>query len=53
MAYRKKYNTMSIVDLISVCLVKEIDYHDGGTILNADEIRTKLGKKEHAEVVEV
>lgn len=45
MAYKKAYDNLSIVELISICLVQEIDYHDGDEILHADEIRVKLGKK--------
>ena len=40
-----KYDNMSIVELITVCQEKGIDYHDEGSILDADAIRVKLSKK--------
>ncbi len=52
MAYKKAYDSMSIVELISVCLAQGIDYHDGDEILDAKAIREKLGKKKATEATE-
>ncbi|KKL60918.1 hypothetical protein LCGC14_2200530 [marine sediment metagenome] len=45
MVYKREYNSMNIVELISVCLGEGINYHKGGEILNAEAIRVLLGKK--------
>lgn len=52
-AYKKKYDNMSIVELLTVCEAEGISYREGGEILNADQIRVKLGKKEEKEEKEV
>ncbi len=49
MVYKKEYDSMSIVELISVCLEQGIDYYDGDSILDAKAIRDKLGKKQEKE----
>lgn len=46
MAYKKVYDDMSIVELLNICDAEGIDYHDGGEILDAGQIRVKLGKKD-------
>ena len=46
MAYKAKYDDMTVVELITVCRTLEIDYHKGTQILDADALRVKLGKKE-------
>ena len=46
--YDSKYDDMSIVELLTVCEAKCIDYHKGGEILDADAIRAKLGKTKAA-----
>lgn len=46
MTYKKKYDSMNIVQLMTVCDAEGISYQEGGEILDADAIRVKLGKKE-------
>lgn len=42
---KKEYDDMSIVELITVCEAEGISYKEDGTILDAEAIRVKLGKK--------
>ncbi|KKM86963.1 hypothetical protein LCGC14_1273670 [marine sediment metagenome] len=42
--YKKEYDDMSIVGLITVCDRLGVDYNRGGEILDAKAIRELLGK---------
>lgn len=42
---KKDYADMSIVELMTVCEAKGIDYQEGGEILDAKAIRAKLKKE--------
>ncbi len=45
MAYKKIYDSMSIVELITVCEAEGIEYKKGDEILDADAVRAELRKK--------
>lgn len=49
MAYDAKYDNMSVVELITACTERHIDYHKGREILDAPALRKKLGKKSDKE----